>query len=264
MKISYSVMGRFGNNLFQYFATKILQNKLLSCNRIYNFEYNTKFDNVYIVNDDNYLDILNDIIKIPNNTNIYLDGYFQFDKHIRENKDYVNTLLNITNTEKINDHYDISIIANKMFHFKREFTHDEVVIHIRLDDFLSANVCMNYMQYINIINTFPSHIKKIIIVTDKLRQQWELQYINLIHIFSNNKNLIVQIESGDDLIQDFCKMYYSKNFFSSNSTFSYLAGLLGNHILSWCPNNKVRYPHQSVEIFNNNTFSFDSEYLPYP
>ena len=36
MIISYKLGGRFGNNLFQYIATKIVQLKCLQENRIYN------------------------------------------------------------------------------------------------------------------------------------------------------------------------------------------------------------------------------------
>lgn len=264
MSISYNLMGRFGNNLFQYIATKIIQNKLLISNRVYTYNYKSKPENSFIINDNNYFEILNDVSIIPLDKNIYLDGYFQFDKHIRENKKYILSILNENNSERINDNYIVSLFWNKINSFNRIFREDEVVMHLRLNDFLWENVCIHYTQYIDIINNLPTHIKKIIIVVDKCRDKWELDYINILYLLSINKNLIVQIESGDDIIEDFCKMYYSINFLSSNSTFSYLAGLLGEHKLSWCPNNKIRYPHQCVEKFNDETYSFDSQYLPYP
>jgi hypothetical protein len=262
--ISYNLMGRFGNNLFQYIATKIIQNKLLMINKEYAYNYNTKPENSFIINDKNFFDILNDIYIIPINQNVYLDGYFQFDKHIRENKKYVLSILNENNIEKINDNYTVSQFYNKIYSFNRRFRDNEVLIHLRLNDFLWENVCINYMQYVDIINNLPSHINKIIIIVDKCRDKWELDYLNIIYLISINKNLIVQIESGDDLLEDFCKMYYSINFLSSNSTLSYLAGLLGEHKLTWCINNKIRYPHQCVEKFNDNTISLDAKYLPYP
>jgi hypothetical protein len=266
MKISYHIMGRFGNNLFQYIATKILQNKLASIDRNYIYEFNTLSSDVFTVTDDNYLDILNDVNKIPIQSNIYLDGYFQFDKHIRENKEYIQSIINETNVDQINHKYTVSILAKKLYNYKmNKYTNknNEAVIHLRLDDFLPERLCLNYMYYINIIKSFPEHINKIIIIVDKCKQQWELDYINLLFMVAICKNLIVQIESGDDILEDFCKMYYSINFISSNSTFSYLAGLLGNHTLTWCPNNKIRYPKQCVEKFDDNTYTFDGDYLHY-
>ena len=110
MSISYNLMGRFGNNLFQYIATKIIQNKLLIYNRVYTYNYKNKPENSFIINDNNYFEILNDLSIIPLDKNIYLDGYFQFDKHIRENKKYILSILNENNNERINDNYIVSLL----------------------------------------------------------------------------------------------------------------------------------------------------------
>lgn len=271
MKISYGIYGRFGNNLFQYLATKLIQHKLSLIGKIYEYSFNTNINqpplnflnNAVILTDDNYLYILDNIHIIPHDKNIYLTGYFQFDKHIRENKEYILSILNETNTEKINADYDVSIFAKKIKSYTREFKNDEVVAHIRLDDFLWNKVCMNCSHYCDIINQFPDHIRKIIIIIDKCKEKWELEYLNTVYLCALNKKLFVQIESGDDVFEDFCKLFYSKNLLSSNSSFSYLAGLLGHHTLSWCPNNKNGYPHQKIEIFDENTVSFIATYLPY-
>lgn len=262
MKISYGIYGRFGNNLFQYLATKLIQHKLSLIGRNVEYVYNLNLNHAFILTDDNYLYVLDNIHVIPNDKDIYLSGYFQFDKHIRENKEYILSLVNETNTEKINVDDDISTFAKKIKSYTREFKNDEVVAHIRLDDFLPNKVCMNYTHYFDVIHQFPDQIKKIIIVIDKCKEKWELEYLNMVYLCALTKKLIVQIESGDEAFEDFCKLFYSKNLLSSNSSFSYLAGLLGNHTLSWCPNNKNRYPHQKIEQFDENTISFVATYLP--
>lgn len=117
----------------------------------------------------------------------------------------------------------------KINNFQRRFGEDEVVLHLRLDDFIGDRVCIHYNEYFYIFATLPTTIKKVIVIVDKCREQWELDYLNIVYTFCINRNLEIQIESGVELLDDFCKLYYSKNFVSSNSTFSYLAGLLGEH-----------------------------------
>ena len=261
MKISYGVNGRFGNNLFQYIAIKLIQFELSKRGRNYEYVFNFIPENSFVINDDNYLDILENVDIIPPNTNVYLSGYFQFDKHIIKNKEYLTIILNQENKERINQTYTVSCLYSKINNFQRRFKEDEVVLHLRLDDFIGDKVCIHYNEYFYIIATLPDTIKKAIIVVDKCKQQWELEYLNIIYTFCINKNLEVQIESGGELLDDFCKLYYSKNFLSSNSTFSYLAGLLGTHERSWCPSNRKRYPHQKIEKFDENTQTLEIEYL---
>lgn len=280
MIISYGIDGRFGNNLFQYLAMKLIQFELSKRNRNYEYVFNIVPENSFTINDDNYLDILErlqgeasvttdnenpqniDIVDIIHlDKNIHLSGYFQFDKHIIKNKEYITSILNQENTDKINENYTVSLLASKINNFQRRFTENEVVLHLRLDDFIGDRVCMHYNEYFYIFATLPTTIKKAIIVVDKCIEQWELEYLNIIYVFCINRNLEIQIESGGNLLDDFCKLYYSKNFVSSNSTFSYLAGLLGTHEKTWCPSNRKRYLHQKIEKFDENTQTLEIEYL---
>jgi hypothetical protein len=185
---------------------------------------------------------------IPLQCNILLDGYFQFDKHFIENKDYIDSILNINNIERINNTYTISNIMRIVNSYK-ENGENEITMHIRLDDFINNNACMHYEEYYSIINMFPDNIKNVRIITDTIKQTWESEYIVLLYRYLTNKNYKVIIESGDTLLNDFAKMYHSPFFCSSNSTFSYIAGLLGKHKQSWCPSN--------VKVWNQKIFKFD-------
>lgn len=261
MKISYGINGRFGNNLFQYIAMKLIQYELSKKNRIYEYVFDIILENSFTINDDNYFDIIENVDIIPLDKNIQLSGYFQFDKYIIENKEYITSILNQENTEKINEKYTVSMLSSKINNFKRRFNDNEVVLHLRLDDFIGDRVCMHYNEYFYIFATLPTTIKKVIVVVDKCKDQWELNYLNVIYVFCMNRNLEIQIESGGELLDDFCKLYYSKNFVSSNSTFSYLAGLLGTHEKTWCPSNRKRHLHQKIEKFDENTQTLEIEYL---
>ncbi len=258
MKISYKVSGRFGNNLFQYIAMKLVQNELSKKDTFIEYVYNTPLENPFVVTDDNFFNVLNDVSPLVNR-NVYLDGYFQLDEHIIKNKGYINAAINTYNNENINDNIKVSFLANKLRDNKYEFN-NEYVLHLRLDDFIGDRIVMKPDMYIDVISSLKK-VSQLIIVVDKLKYPWEIEYIRMIHEYATKvKKMYVTISSEDDMFKDFCKLYYAPNLISSNSTFSYLAGLLGTHKYTWCPVNTI-YSHQSISKFDENTVSKQVEYI---
>lgn len=264
MYITYEIKGRFGNNLFQYLTMKIIQNKLLDNNRDYKYVYNNvnTDDNTFIINDDNYKEILENINIIPFCNNIYLDGYFISDTHIIENKEFIKTIINDNNNENINDIYRVKDISESLAKYKYYINNDdnELIMHIRLDDFLEHKICMNIENYFKYIPKLPSHLNKIVIIIDKINKEWEMHFIYYLIKCIKDNGREYQIEINNELLRDFSRIYYSKNFFSSNSTFSYMAGLLGEHTLTWCPTNKTIYPQYIINKFDNNTVTIEPTY----
>ena len=258
MKISYKVSGRFGNNLFQYIAMKLVQNELSKKDTFIEYIYNSPLENAFVVTDENFFDILNDISPLLNR-NVYLDGYFQFDEHIIKNKGYINAVINSYNCEYINNNIQVSFLANKLRDNKYDFK-DEYILHLRLDDFIGDRIVMKPDMYIDVISSL-SNVSQLIIVVDKLKYPWEIEYVRLIHEYATKvKGMNVSISSDDDMFKDFCKLYYAPNLISSNSTFSYLAGLLGTHKYTFCPINTI-YSHQRISKFDKNTVSKQVEYI---
>lgn len=259
MKISYKACGRFGNNLFQYIAMKVLQNEISKKDTFIEYVYNTSLENAFIVTDDNFFSILEDISPLLNK-NVYLDGYFQFDTHIIKNKGYINAAINSYNNELINDNIKVSYLANQLSKNQYEFNPNEYVLHLRLDDFIGDRILMKPDMYIDVISSLK-YVRQLIIVVDKLKYPWEIEYVRMIHEYATKvKGINVSISSGDDMFKDFCKLYYAENLISSNSTFSYLAGLLGTHKYTFCPINTI-YEHQHISKFNENTISKQVEYI---
>ena len=261
MKISYKVSGRFGNNLFQYIATKLIQNELTKKDNFVEYIYDTQLDNAFVITDKNYFQILNDVNPILNK-NVYLDGYFQFDEHIIKNKGYINSVINSYNNENINNDVKVSFLANKLREnqYKYNNNNNDYILHLRLDDFIGDRIVMKPDMYINVISSLKESVN-LIIVVDKVKYPWEIEYIRMIYEYSTNvKNMKVTISSHDDMFSDFCKLYYAINLISSNSTFSYLAGLLGYHKYTWCPVNTI-YSHQKISKFDENTVSKQVDYI---
>jgi hypothetical protein len=258
MKISYKVSGRFGNNLFQYIAMKLVQNELSKKDTFIEYIYNSPLENAFVVTDENFFNILNDVSPLLNR-NVYLDGYFQFDEHIIKNKGYINAVINSYNCEYINNNIHVSFLANKLRDNKYDFK-DEYILHLRLDDFIGDRIVMKPDMYIDVISSL-SNVSQLIIVVDKLKYPWEIEYVRLIHEYATKvKGMNVSISSDDDMFKDFCKLYYSPNLISSNSTFSYLAGLLGTHKYTFCPVNTI-YSHQRISKFDKNTVSKQVDYI---
>lgn len=259
MKISYKVSGRFGNNLFQYIAMKVIQNELSKKDTFVEYVYNTPLKNAFVVTDDNFFNILEDISPLINK-NVYLDGYFQFDTHIIKHKGYINAAINSYNSEYINDNIKVSYLANQLKENIYEFNPKDYVIHLRLDDFIGDRIVMKPEMYIDVISSLNkgSHL---VIVVDKVKYPWEIEYVRMIHEYATKvKGFNVTVSSGDDMFKDFCKLYYAQNLISSNSTFSYLAGLLGKHKYTFCPVNTI-YSHQYISKFDENTVSKEVEYI---
>ncbi len=266
MFITYELKGRFGNNLFQYLATKILQRLLSLNNIIYTYEFNKPKNDCLIITDENYIDFITNIntfISKCNSNNIYLDGYFQFDNHIRNYIDYIHSILTINNIENINTKYTVKDIITPIYNNNFNFNESTLLMHIRLDDFLFEKVCMKVQSYISILDTIfndkQNTFNKVIIIIDKCKFKFEIDYINQLIQYFNSKNIQIEIQSSD-LLTDFSKLYHAPYFLSSNSTFSYLAGLLGKHKKTWCPIN-TRYSHQDITKFDENTISFNIEYI---
>ena len=168
------------------------------------------------------------------------------------------SILNVDNHERINNTYLVSDIYKIP---PQIVSNETLVIHLRLDDFLSCNVCMKPGHCITMITDCISkiNINKIIIIVDKLKYNFEVEYINIIIRYLMSTNISFELQSNS-LLVDFSILYNATNFISSNSTFSYLAGLLGKHTNSWCPVN-TKYLTQLISKFDDNTESLIIDYL---
>jgi hypothetical protein len=270
--ISNSTGGRFGNNLFQYIASKLVQHILfITDERKLEYIFNKeKKPTDFIITDDIYIDYINNpnkLVEDSENKHIYLDGYFQFDEHIRKYKDFISSILTVTNDEKINSNNTVSQLMQTVDVVKigmnESILQSTLFVHIRLDDFMFEKICMKVECYIKIIDTIlkeNTNLKKVIIIMDNVKYKFEVDYLQQLARYFENQKIPFEIQHFPNLLVDFGKMYHAPYFLSSNSTFSYLAGLLGNHTKSWCPVNTV-YTHQKINKFDDNCTSFNIEYI---
>jgi hypothetical protein len=256
MSISYIPNGRLGNNLFQYFTTKVLC-KLLNKKYI----YNTKFD--YKITDDNfnlffekYSECLVD--------NILLDGYFQTN-FLSNYKEYIKSLFTESNEDKVNNNFTIKNIVdfinrnpNRNNNLKDNDT--TLFVHIRLDDFINTKQIVDpysLQEYINSISSNNS-ITNCAFIIDHIRYKWESEYMNI--LLSNVKNSYIL---QNDMFTDLYIMMNCKYIIASRSTFSWISILLSSKCEKlWIP---VKIPlshnHQTLDNIHSNTTLFYPNFI---
>lgn len=276
MSISYFVSGRFGNNLFQYFATKVL-GKILNKEYVFNGSKKplTRGSNNEKIKVENMVEVdeemFNEIIsKKTQGTgyltqgagysiegNIYVVGFFQTQDWITLYKEYIQSLFTEENVDRINDDYTISDIVKHVSKIK-PIRDDILIVHLRMDDFFHNaynSEVIHPKSIIEEINKIEG-INKIMFISDTLKKPWELSYVN--HLTYSVKN---SIAISNSLLTDFGLLYKAKNLMLCRSTLGWISGILSTeNKRNWFPLNDD-FKHQTVNKLNENTITFTPEYL---
>jgi hypothetical protein len=93
---------------------------------------------------------------------------------------------------------------------------------------------------------------KVYAVCDKLKKDFEKKYMD-----DFKKDTDFTLVSNDDMFEDLAYLWYAPNLICNNSTFCWIAGILGECKKSWCPVNKGRHPPQSFERVKEDTIIYD-------
>ena len=255
MSVSYYTGGRFGNNIYQYIATKLickLTNK--SYQYIDNCSNETKKSS-FIITDSNFYDVYDKKILIEQN-NIILSGYFQSVRHINENIDYIRELFTETNEENINSSFKVKDIVLKIK--EQPLINDKLVVHVRLDDFYhqghnSEIIDPKYLkEYIKEI-MMQEKITLCVFIVDKPKQEWEQKYIDFF------KDINIEVQSNS-ILEDFSLIYNSEYTLLCRSTFGWISTLLSTiNKKNWFPENdsdKMRV----FNPFNKNSIHYKPTY----
>jgi hypothetical protein len=226
--ITVNYMGRMGNNMFQYSLARFLaEKKGYKLNPDYhtswcgeNARHTTGVDNLFslfpntrqeidgIVKTDNLLHIgfgNNSLFHfdieqlLQHDGAIYIDGWFQRQQFYFDNK---------------------SIISDYFYYDDKDLhkSDDQVVIHIRLTDFVTLGWQMNPQKIYEFCEErgFSSGL----VITDEPDN-------NLLDCFKNDKKYRVERNS---VLQDFHYLSSCKNLIISHSTFSWWAAFLSKSI----------------------------------
>ncbi len=240
MFITFFLEGRFANNLFQYLATKILQHFLPYHSYSFNEQSNfaTLFENqTFILLQDLEQNKIN-----PSsiNYNIQLRGFFQNSLFLLHYFPLIKNILHINNYENINKEHTVSSLVKSIqsFRYITEENFNDLFIHIRLDDFShqkNNSRVIHYNSYLNLIKDLP--FTNIVIIRDLAKTDWERKYLKIFEeeLAKINKNVSYK---ECNMLEDFSKMVNCANLICSNSSYSWLAALIGieNKKLIYLPN----------------------------
>ena len=227
--------GRYGNMLFIYFIGRLYAEK-------YNLNLITNIENMYfkINNPVNYGVPPNDLKTYQINDNLYnketnnlpyygpgkyiFNGYFQYENIFFENK------------EKILNYIDLK--------YEKK---DICTIHVRLDDYFLPNnrhLIINKNYYLDCIKKYGNKYEKIYIVCDKLRYDWEKDYMSqLIEGIKNINKEPIYFENS--IMEDLMILYQSNCIITSNSTFCFWASFFSKS------DKIIAFPYTGMDISYN-------------
>ena len=227
MKTVYFLLeGQFGNNLFQYFAAEIIK-KIYGYDDVKpTFQINLEFNT--IINDEKFKRIINAHLEghkydIDTSKDILMMGFFQRSEIFLLERDYIRSLFNENNTSNISNRIKISNIVKYQTNHKIHPTENDLVLHVRLEDFINMEKKTSQLYNPQDIKNIITNIKydKLYIVCNTPKEEWEKEYVS--HFDELNPTIISGL-LGDDF--DF--LLKAKKIITSASTMSWMAALLGN------------------------------------
>jgi len=253
MKFYFKKNGRLGNAIFRYMAAAYL---CIKYNGEYSADKNINNNNLINIIDENFIEIINKNIELPDRNYILLD-YFQHDTIYKLYKKEIIDFIKKNDHIVYVDGYDIEtqngvkikeIIKNtgKVYDF---------VLHIRLGDRVNMNGIIKIEKLETLIDNMNINdmedFNEIVIVCDKLNTDYEKEYIERIKnkLFNKfNKEIIFE---NNSILEDYHIMKNAKILVCSISTLSWCAAFFSENIKKcYMPN------HQSHPLLSNKNCSF--------
>jgi hypothetical protein len=252
--------GRLGNSIFRLFAN-IIFCIVYDINSIIINNNNCRPS--IVINDKSFINFSNNILnknKIQNinkNSTLLFDGYFQHDKiYVLFKSQIINFIKShpeIILTSDHNENYKAINLVN--FNISRQYN---IVLHLRLEDFIEISHVINPNSLKKIIDNFVSEYpnETICFVLNTPKTEIEKKYIN--YLTENLSNY--KIESND-VITDFTIMRNAKTLVCSCSTLSWAASFLSETVEKvYMPNyNNPDRIHETFKYPISNTVLYDFE-----
>jgi hypothetical protein len=259
MIISYHAQGRLGNNIFQYIAIKVIQKYVKELGIECSYEFMSKdeankrrlnwfgefqFQQLYSIIS-SFGEEKKTYLKPFLESNWFFDGFYQFDYHIKDNLSFIKGLFTEDNEERINDEYRVcDIVKGINKHLDTiSFNTNDIVTHVRLDDFLNGGIVMDHKSISKLIDSVENK-GDVYVVTDKLRKPFEIKYMK-----EFKDDIKYKLISNEDMFKDLAYLFKAPNLICNNSTFCWIAAIFGEHKQVYIPKNKgLNYPQQFEKI----------------
>lgn len=225
--------GRLGNAIFRYLASSLFC-ILYKAHRIYPYQRCT-----INISDEYFLKWKEEetLPAIPEAAICRFNDYYQHDsiylKYLKELKDHI--MANPTDILKT-DRGDI-FLSGQLLHATSAHQYD-VVLHLRLEDFIQGNIAIHPESVKKLIETIkPVHL---CIVVNKPTTEIEHQYLRYIQKDQSNT-----LESND-ILTDYNIMRNAKTLICSKSTICWAAALLSDTLThAYIPNYQDRHAFET-------------------
>ena len=219
--------GRLGNSIFRALANIVF---------LIIYDTNGHISNSYVnydmvINDDFFVDWSTKILSgsIPNikkDSVLYFNGFFQHDKIYIKYKNEIIQYIKGHSELKLKTHFNdvynfIDLLSDK------ERLYYDIVVHLRLEDFIDIGLVMNPVSVKSIIDQILINKKtnNICFVLNKPKTDLEKKYLR--YLLMNYNNSIIE---SNDIITDFHIMKNAKTLVCSCSTLSWAAAFFSNKI----------------------------------
>jgi len=265
MIISYHSQGRLGNNIFEYIAVKIIQKYVRELGVECNYEFMSKEEankrRLNWFSEFQFKQLYSIISSLGEEKKMYLknflecnwffDGFYQFDYHIKDNLTYIRGLFTEDNKERINDTYRVCDIIKGINTYDIKFKDNDIITHVRLDDFKNGGIVMDHKCVSNIINNVENK-GDVYVVTDKIKTPFEIKYMK-----EFKEDVKYKLISSDDMFKDLAYLWKAPNLICNNSTFCWIATIFGDHNSVWIPKNLGLNPPQHFERIRDEDIVFE-------
>ena len=225
--LTYTIRGRIGNNIFQYWMARLLCR--LHGHRLVGV-HQWHLPGAVTIDDKNYMHCVNGSSLALRAHNVIAHGYFQnLDLFGNAHRGFVKSIMTQGNTDPLHyENYRACDFAPRAVQ-RTPLSDRDLVMHVRLDDFIHDHHNSDIVRRDFYVNAMGDRREwnKIYIVTDALRTDKERQYIDLL-----KKELTgdVVLHQGS-LLDDWHLLQSATNLIVSNSTFAWTALILGS--ASW-------------------------------
>ena len=233
--------GRFGNQLFVYLTSKLFTNKF---GHKYISREQLDTSNYMIINEENIEEFLR---KDTLNENIILSGFFQKSKYfVKYRQELIDLIYNSSNDDYflLNEkkYYVRDYLINSRH--KLQLNKNDIIIALRLDDFIQlpckTSDILPPQYYMDILKNMSLN-SKLYIVCDKIRQDWEMKYVEYFREFNP---ILLQ----EDLIHDIALIRDCNILLHSNSSLCWIVSFLSNKQKRFIPYTPKIYMNQNQDL----------------
>jgi len=261
MKVHDCKLGRLGNAIFRYFASTLFC-IIYGAKRTYNLhELNATINDNFFINWMNY--VLCDNIPNISDHNFNFYGYFQHDKIFIKfknelllwMKNHNDDLIYTDGNDQFNYDYNYNVQcykASELIIEPNNINKYDVVVHIRLEDFIIINEVIHPDCILKILKNIKNY-SSYCLVLNKPKSEIEKEYIKYI---KNNIDFEINLQTGT-VIEDFHIMKNAKVLICSCSTLSWVASFMSNTIETVYFPHKNRQSHESFCKPIDNTIYYD-------